>query len=324
MNKIEFKKYPGNPVIPNTPGSFYSRYAANPDLLFYRGKYHLYFRGQGDGKQDQIGAAFAAPDLFDGIHWDFYPENPVIPAGEPDQFDGRHVLDPAAVLISNKVFCCYSGHPFQGKASIGLAVSKDGITFQKAGINPVIPNAIAPETVFHNGKLHLFYQRDTAGYFELYKCTSPDGYHFDERDERKVFGPSGPGHAFDSFSISTCRIWREDEWFFMTYGGCRRFKDYPEAFGLARSRDLASWERYPGNPILTRGAEGAWDEGAVWFATVHKEENTRYLWYEGTGTSGKFGAQASAECRGSDYGGYGRTSFSQIGMAVYEGPDLSW
>ncbi|MFP4385052.1 MAG: hypothetical protein ACLFST_07610 [Spirochaetia bacterium] len=221
-------------------------------------------------------------------------------------------------------FLYYSGHPNQGKASIGLAVSTDGTAFRKADLNPVIRNAIAPETVFHNGKLHLFYQRDTAGYFELYKCAGSDGYHFDAGNEQKVFGPSGADGAFDCFSVSTCRIWKEAGWFYMTYGGCRRYKDYPEAFGLARSRNLETWERYPGNPVLTRGAPGEWDEGAVWFATVHREGGTRYLWYEGTGTSGKHGDRASDECRGSDYGGYGTTSFSQIGMAVYEGPDLAW
>ncbi|MFP4385520.1 MAG: hypothetical protein ACLFSE_15860 [Spirochaetia bacterium] len=104
MNKIAFKKFSGNPVIPNTPGTFFSRYAANPDLLLYRGKFHFYFRGQGEEKRDQIGVAFAGPDRFDGIHWNFHPENPVIPAGKPDQFDGRHVLDPASVLIGSKVF----------------------------------------------------------------------------------------------------------------------------------------------------------------------------------------------------------------------------
>ncbi len=114
----------------------------------------------------------------------------------------------------------------------------------------------------------------------------------------------------------------------MAYGGCDRYFDYPGAIGLARSHDLRNWERYPGNPILERGLPGSWDEGALWFATVLKVGHTYYLCYEGTGTG--LGSEtpearkASRLCREEDYGGYAKTSFSQIGLATYEGRRPEW
>lgn len=109
----------------------------------------------------------------------------------------------------------------------------------------------------------------------------------------------------------------------MTYGGCPRYFDYPVAIGLARSNDLLHWERYPGNPILERGLPGTWDEGALWFATVLKKDQTYYLWYEGAGTGLDLDSQENKEaswlCREEDYGGYASCSFSQIGLAKYEG-----
>lgn len=114
----------------------------------------------------------------------------------------------------------------------------------------------------------------------------------------------------------------------MTYGGCDRYFDYPLAIGLARSPDLLHWERYPGNPILTRGEAGTWDEGALWFATVYKKGQTYFLWYEGTGTGlGLASAEArrlSQQCREEDYGGYAESSFSQIGLATFTGKLPAW
>jgi len=114
----------------------------------------------------------------------------------------------------------------------------------------------------------------------------------------------------------------------MMYGGCPRFFDYPIAIGLARSRDLLHWQRYPGSPILERGAPGSWDEGALWFATVLKKDQTYYLWYEGTGAGqgleSEENRQVSVLCREQDYGGYAVSSFSQIGLATFTGEIPDW
>lgn len=43
---ITFSRYHRNPIIPRTPATFYSIHMANPDLLHFKDKYLLYFRGQ--------------------------------------------------------------------------------------------------------------------------------------------------------------------------------------------------------------------------------------------------------------------------------------
>ena len=188
---------------------------------------------------------------------------------------------------------------------------------------------MAPEVVEFENKIYLFYQRiNHDNGFDIFCCPSKDGINFSKENEKMVFGASNIQSEFDGISISTVRIWREDDWFFMTYGGCDKFRDYPVAIGLARSRNLLSWERYPHNPILERGAPGDWDEGAVWFATVHQFDDTYYLWYEGTGTGltqtkSEF-IEKSLQCREQDYGGYGINSFSQIGLAMFTGDISDW
>ena len=114
----------------------------------------------------------------------------------------------------------------------------------------------------------------------------------------------------------------------MTYSGCRRFDDYPEAFGLAKSKDLVHWDRFPDNPILHRGNAGEWDEGAIWFPTIYKHDDKFYLWYEGSGAGlgveSKKAIEASDICRNNDYGGYAKINFSQIGLAIYDGKMKDW
>jgi len=51
--------------------------------------------------------------------------------------------------------------------------------------------------------------------------------------------------------------------------------------GHATSSDGVSWEMDPGNPILTRGAEGEWDEDSLWGAGVIHDTSGFRLWYQG-------------------------------------------
>ncbi len=330
---MKFKRYMSNPVISRTPGSFYSIHAANPDILLFNKRYHFYFRGQAEEGHDQIGVAYSDINTFDGINWKMSSANPVIRVGrDPSDFDSGYILDPAAIELNGRVYLYYSSHNIAWRnwnipSYIGLATSEDGTYFKKFLDNPIIEGT-APEVVKHNGNIYLFFQnKHSDGYFEIYCGQTPDGILFDKPAD-KVFGPSRVDGAFDRFSISTIRIWSEGDWFYMTYGGCPRFFDYPVAIGLARSKDLLHWERYPGNPILERGSPGTWDEGALWFATVLKKGPTYYLWYEGTGTgqgveSGE-NKDASRLCREEDYGSYADCSFSQIGLATYGGKMPDW
>ncbi|MBN2089684.1 hypothetical protein JW964_08720 [candidate division KSB1 bacterium] len=334
MKKIKFNRIPNNPIIPRTPGTFYSIHAANPDLLQFSDKYLLYFRGQDESRHDQLGVASISMDKFDGIHWEMFSENPIVKVGaHPDDFDSGYILDPATIVINDQVYIYYTAHSSKWNnwnipSYVGLAISDDGFHFQKSPANPIL-HGTQPEIVFHQGLYYLLYQRkNKAGYFDIYCCPGKDGIHFSVDQENLVFGPAKQKNAFDSYSISTVRLWQEDEWFYMFYGGSNRYFDYPTAFGLARSRNLLNWERYPHNPVFERGEPGTWDEGAIWFATVFKKDGKYYLWYEGTGSGMGLGTpearEASRLAREGDYGGYANTSFSQVGLAVFEGELLLW
>ncbi len=310
-----FTRYSANPIIPRTPGTFHSVYAANPDVLLWQGRYTLYFRGQDERGHDQIGVAWADAATFDGVRWQFYAGNPILRVGPQDSFDAQHVLDPGAVVVNERIYLYYTAHPAVAErpSGIGLATSADGIHFEKAATNPVA-TGLAPEVVYRDGTFHLFYTRPLfSGGQAWYVCTGQDGVHYPSWNERVVLRPTHEKGDFDSYSVVTPRILWEPPYYYAIYAGSDRYVDYPHAFGLARSRDLYHWERYPGNPILLRGEPGAWDEGGLWFGTAMRHGDTYYMWYEGAGGGG-------ALARDADYGGYGQASFSQIGLATCPAP----
>lgn len=303
MPRFEWQRHPGNPVFPAEPGTWREAQTANPDLLRLGDTWHLYFRGQ-EGGHDRIGLATAPVSRFDGATWEIGAD-PVIDVGGPGDWDENHALDPAAVCVDGRVFLYYSAVSPTCSRSVCLATSDDGVHFDKHRGNPIVIGG-GPEVVYRDGTFHLYYwkERDGRKGFELWLGRSDDGLHFDEVQAALAAGPEG---TWDSHTVETPRIFREGDLYYMVYCGSDRYNDYPWDAGLATSRDLVVWEKYEGNPIFSRGPEGAWDEGAIWFTTVEKVGDTYYLWYEGYG-----GGTARTE----PYGTYLTQGRSQVGLAT--------
>jgi len=279
---------------------------ANPDLLLLGDRYHLYFRGQ-QGGHDRIGLGTMAKDRFDGASWDIHPV-PVIDVGTPGDWDEDHVLDPATVAVDGRIFLYYSAVSPRCPRSICLATSDDGIHFQKHSGNPVVIGG-GPEIVWHNGMFYLFYWKNVPGStgFQLHHSISDTGFDFREYRPEPTLPIGEPG-SWDSHTVETPRIFSEDGLYHMFYCGSDCCDDYPAHVGLATSTDLVHWYKSETNPIFSRGEEGEWDEGAIWFTTVEKIGGKYYLWYEGYG---------GGEARHKEYGSYLKGGKSQIGLALF-------
>jgi predicted GH43/DUF377 family glycosyl hydrolase len=324
---IRFERQGDAPFIPKTAGTFYSVLVANPAVTEFQGNTLFIFRGQGASGHDQVGMWVTPSDRADGLHWDNQLPVPILPiSNDSDAFDSQHILDPGVVAKGDSLFLYYTGKSSHGEPnySVGLAVSTDGMTFTKHSSNPIIEGGIAPEVVYHDETFYLFYQRQhEKGHWDVFVATSANGVDFDTSKEQLAFSPSQIPGSFDEYSVTTIRIFKEADHFYMTYGACTQYTDYPESIGLARSSDLLNWTRYAYNPIFERGEAGTWDEGALWFPTIRHVQGRYVMWYEGAGsgmgTDTDDALEASRQARDENYGGYLNTSFSQMGIAFFEG-----
>lgn len=110
-----------------------------------------------------------------------------------------------------------------------------------------------------------------------------------------IFSP-GAGE-WDGLSIVTARISSlEGGGFLMLYGGSADSVDEPAYFGLARSADLRTWERHPGNPVFGAGARGAEDGGCIWYPALLELDDRYILLYEGSVGTPRWGLDCTV-CR---------------------------
>ena len=306
-SKFQWQRYKSNPIFPTVPGSWMESQTANPDLLDMGDHYFIYFRGQ-QGGHDRIGLATIPKNKFDGKTWNILPE-PILDVGKSGDWDENHVLDPATTLVKGKVYLYYSAVCPKCNRSVCLATSEDGIHFQKYDKNPVVIGG-GPEIVLKDGIFYLFYWKPgrSGKGFEIHLSTSRDGLNFKEISSSPVL-PVGEAGSWDSHTVETPRIFQENGLYYMLYCGSDRYDDYPWHAGLATSHDLIQWKKYKNNPIFSRGEEGAWDEGAIWFTTVEKIDGIYYMWYEGYG---------GGTARWEPYGTYLKGGKSQVGMATLQ------
>lgn len=130
---------------------------SNPTAFtYYKRHYHIFFQYHPyNGAWDQMNWGHAVSDNL--VDWTHYP-TALMPK---DHYDRHGCLAGSAVVNKNFLTLFYTGHIVSGRESIqtqNLAVSGDGIFFQKFLYNPIIresPNGIGE---FRNPKVWRFHK----------------------------------------------------------------------------------------------------------------------------------------------------------------------
>ncbi len=154
----------GNPVLkPEAPyelwmggGNLYA-----PAILKRDDRFWMWYGAQNPEGHDQIHLAFS----HDGIDWDRYEDNPVIPVGE-----ANHVNDPTVVEVGGTFYMYYSHAPTGEMDRIHLATSDDGMRWQPRG-RVISPGPIntwdslkvgRPSVIYEDGTFKLWYDGTEA------------------------------------------------------------------------------------------------------------------------------------------------------------------
>jgi len=286
-----------NPLISPEGTGWADDFIAACTIVEHDGELRLFAEGS-VGAHEQIGLFLAPSDRPAQATWKEHPTNPILRNGTG--FDRGGVFDPAVVKFQDRWLMYYSAtegdaHAFaeqleHGTASdepadetIGLAVSEDGIEFTKHPDSPVL-TARCPFAVVHEDVVYLFYVKITDGGYRVHLVTSTDGVSFTGADRSPVLD-AGPAGSWDAYTVTTPKVFRDGDHWYMTYAGDASRLDDPTGIGLAVSDDLRTWTKIPGNPIFTVGSAEGFDSVSVASPIVRRHGHRYYMWYAGSDRS---------------------------------------
>ncbi|MFQ5605717.1 MAG: FlgD immunoglobulin-like domain containing protein [bacterium] len=133
-------------------------------------------------------------------------------------------------------------------------------------------------TVLFDGSI---YQMWYTGYHpdveEIGYATSTDGKNWTKYSGNPVLTKTVG--AWDGNINDVCVVFANGE-YKMYYSGAASGSS-PHRIGLATSTDGIHWTKYSGNPVLTNGPSGSWDEDLVRRPTVLFDGTVFHIWYEG-------------------------------------------
>ena len=140
LKKWQYRRYAGNPVLPpGAKGSYDSRRCMNPFVVKRDDEYWMYYSGADDNHNQRICLAVADVEQ----PWEFKRVGVVLELGKKGEFDDNWCVLPGLKKVNDKWYLYYSGRDssnrgLQSFRGIGLAVSNDGVNFQRYSDKPII------------------------------------------------------------------------------------------------------------------------------------------------------------------------------------------
>ncbi len=124
-----------DPVLGAGPrGSWDERGAADPFAIRVGDRFYLYYLGMDRARRQRLGVARSA----DGVHWEKLRSNPILELGAAGTFDEIGLGEPAVWAAAGRYWMLYTGRDRREYRRIGLAVSDDGVRWQRSSAAPVL------------------------------------------------------------------------------------------------------------------------------------------------------------------------------------------
>lgn len=109
----------------------------DPDVVSTPQAFYMFYLGQDRARRQRLGVARS----IDGVHWQKLRTNPVLSLGAPNAFDENGLGEPAVWAMRGEYWMLYTGRDRAEVRRLGLARSRDGITWTKIA-SPVIAGGL--------------------------------------------------------------------------------------------------------------------------------------------------------------------------------------
>ncbi|MEI7025560.1 hypothetical protein [Paenibacillus sp. y28] len=289
----------GKPVLVGSgaPGSFDEHAVDCPFVFQHQGQFYMMYVGF-----DGIGYQTALATSRDLLHWEHLAV--ILRRNEGGGWDSKNIAGtwimkenrlaapPVLQKWNGKYWLVYHAYPEfgyeEGSAKIGLAwtedenllewhrmadpilVPEDGADWEKGGLYKEC-------LIQHEDTFYLFYNAKNKN---KGRWTEQTGVAFSkdllqwERYANNPVLPVTPDGWDSGFASDPCVLRNNDEWVMYYFGF--NFKHAQE--GLALSKDLLNWEKYP-DPIIRVGEEGSIDSIFAHKPSVITHEGVLYHFY---------------------------------------------
>lgn len=186
-----------------------------------------------------------------------------------------------------KYYLWYSGQ-LNGVSCIGLALSDDGVNFNRTGNFPILKADAKYEGISVMNPCVLW--DDSVNKFKMW-------YSAGETYEPDVicYAESRDGFSWEKAENAVLEKKKENRWECYKVGGCNVIKNEDGSYDMyyigyqnldvarickARSKDGINWTQRENNLILSPQKSG-WDSDAVYKPSVVRVHGKEYLWYNG-------------------------------------------
>lgn len=298
----QFTRHPANPILPPLPKLPHEcSCCMNPYVLRKDDTYWLYYAG-GD-KDGHKRICLATAPVTDITQWTRH--GVVLDLGQPGAFDANWTVLPHVVDFGGKWHLYYTGNCGHGKGlssfpGIGLALSDDGVHFERYSSNPIIPASgraddpdrygIAGGSVIHvEDEWRFFYTGCPSIGDDIFTdqqkraclAVSQDGIHWTKRGAVMTRIPE---RDYVNVAAAGPVVRLEDRLYCMLYSAIgTRWGFYSICY--AESDDGITWRRGSNaedDLVLTPTGEG-WEQQMVEYPALTREGLRWRLFYCGNG-----------------------------------------
>ena len=233
----KWSDYAGNPIFTYNDSPDYPLAITQPKVLYDNGIYKMWYLNLYNSAQSNIWYA----ESNDGIDWHSVQNKPVLVPGDSGRWDDYSVA-PGFVLKEGNLFkMYYNGFYDQyGKWNIGLAVSSDGINWEKNN-EPVLVASdeeyqIGVSSVVNVNQVYfMYYTVRHTPYYYICLAISSDGIHWSKYENNPILSVT---KDWEGTGIYNPSVIYDEEKFQMVY-----MNFDANSFGFAVSMNGKDWTK---------------------------------------------------------------------------------
>lgn len=270
-----------NPILTVAQNPSNPKQISEPKILYDNGIYKMWYLS---GYSQKANVWYA--ESPDGINWVNKLNNPVLDVGTNGAWDNLIVGARAIIKDNNKYLMYYSGaqSPY-GQSLIGLAISNDGINWQKYSNPAFMPDSVkeyyigSQSVVKVNGIYYMFYDSSPQwnyNQFVINLATSTDGVTWSRNSTNPILTPS---LSWEGIGITYPSVIYDGNQFKMIYESTDR-----NNFGYATSFDGIHWTKNS-KPVFSNNVQN--HRPTIDYPCFIKVGNEYRIYYAGSDLNGR-------------------------------------